>query len=106
MFLQLHDGGVTLITKVSNNYPINMTVPNLGLVDGNWHNIKLYRSDQTLRLYIDERKEGDELNSALTHNFLDPQLTAMMLAGVRSDVLGFSSILPSKQLSIFTYACA
>ncbi|XP_067625323.1 cadherin-related tumor suppressor-like [Eurosta solidaginis] len=66
------------------NTVINMTIHEPeNLNDGKWHNLTLYTSQRILRLHIDGRSVGEELDTAGVHDFLDPYLTLLSIGGVR-----------------------
>lgn len=55
------------------------------LDDGNWHNLSMVIGSKSLKLFLDEIKVGEELDSASVHDFLDPYLTKLYLGGVDRD---------------------
>lgn len=52
------------------------------LDDGNWHNLTMVIGSKSLKLFLDEQRVGEELDSASVHDFLDPYLTKLYLGGV------------------------
>lgn len=78
--LSLHEGRLVYYSR--QHLAINMTVPEpSSLSDGKWHNVSLYSESRSLRLLIDGRQAGDELDIAGVHDFLDPYLTTLSVGG-------------------------
>ncbi|XP_017046203.1 LOW QUALITY PROTEIN: cadherin-related tumor suppressor [Drosophila ficusphila] len=78
--LSLHEGRLVYYSK--QHLVINMTVQEPGLLnDGKWHNVSLYSESRSLRLLLDGRQVGDELDIAGVHDFLDPYLTTLSVGG-------------------------
>lgn len=71
-----------------------MTVADLMLSDGNWHNLTLHSHNRELRLIIDDKKVGEELDSDGVHDFLDPYLTTLSIGGVRKDLFQLPDSVP------------
>lgn len=66
--------------------PVNMTVSDWEpLWDGRWHNLTLESRGRALRLLLDGKRAGDELDPNGVHDFLDPYLTALSVGGVVRD---------------------
>ncbi|XP_053960517.1 cadherin-related tumor suppressor-like [Anastrepha ludens] len=75
-----------LVYYSKQNAVVNMTIQQPSMLsDGKWHNLTLFTSNRVLRLLIDDNKVGDELDSAGVHDFLDPYLTVLSIAGVRRE---------------------
>ncbi|XP_011183876.2 cadherin-related tumor suppressor [Zeugodacus cucurbitae] len=75
-----------LVYYSKQNSVVNMTIQKPDkLNDGKWHNLTLYTSNRVLRLLIDSNKVGEELDTAGVHDFLDPYLTVLSIAGVRRE---------------------
>ncbi|XP_014251864.1 cadherin-related tumor suppressor [Cimex lectularius] len=86
--IQLLNGQLVYTSQLgSTAYPVNMTVGELMLTDGQWHNITLESQYQGLRLIVDGHKVGDELDAASVHDFLDPYLTEFSVGGARKDAI-------------------
>ncbi|KAH8237858.1 hypothetical protein KR032_003993 [Drosophila birchii] len=82
MFTSLSLHGGRLVYYSRQHLAINMTVPEpSSLADGKWHNVSLYSESRSLRLLIDGRQAGDELDIAGVHDFLDPYLTTLSVGG-------------------------
>lgn len=66
--------------------PVNMTVSDWEpLWDGRWHNVTLESRGRALRLLLDGRRAGDELDPNGVHDFLDPYLTTLSVGGAVRD---------------------
>lgn len=69
------------------NSQINMTLSKSNnLADGKWHNVTLFAHNRVVKVIIDGRMYGDELDSAGVHDFLDPYLTVLSIGGVRREL--------------------
>lgn len=77
--LELINGQIVYISKLST--VVNMTEIHSTVTDGQWHNITLHSHSRGLRVVLDGRKIGDELDSAGVHDFLDPYLTHLSIGG-------------------------
>ncbi|KAK3929465.1 Cadherin-related tumor suppressor [Frankliniella fusca] len=66
--------------------PVNMTVSDWEpLWDGRWHNVTLESRGRALRLLLDGRRAGDELDLNGVHDFLDAYLTTLSVGGAVRD---------------------
>ncbi|KAG7305888.1 hypothetical protein JYU34_008433 [Plutella xylostella] len=81
--IELIDGKVSYSSK--QNTVVNMTVNQEDVSDGNWHNVTLFSLGRSIRLLVDGRHLGEELDSAGVHDFLDPYLTIMAMGGVKNE---------------------
>lgn len=80
------NGQIIYRSKVGKGLPVNMSVDsNEILSDGQWHQLRLQVDQRILRIYIDNEKVGEELDSESVHNFLDPYLTVISLGGLRKE---------------------
>ncbi|KAI8035371.1 hypothetical protein M5D96_011814 [Drosophila gunungcola] len=78
--LSLQEGRLVYYSR--QHLSINMTVQEpSALNDGKWHNVSLFSESRSLRLLIDGRQVGDELDIAGVHDFLDPYLTTFNVGG-------------------------
>ncbi|XP_002037796.2 cadherin-related tumor suppressor [Drosophila sechellia] len=78
--LSLREGRLVYYSK--QHLTINMTVQETSsLNDGKWHNVSLFSESRSLRLIVDGRQVGDELDIAGVHDFLDPYLTTLIVGG-------------------------
>lgn len=78
--LSLREGRLVYYSK--QHLTINMTVQETStLNDGKWHNVSLFSESRSLRLIVDGRQVGDELDIAGVHDFLDPYLTILNVGG-------------------------
>ncbi|KAH8260379.1 hypothetical protein KR026_010588 [Drosophila bipectinata] len=78
--LTLKEGRLVYFSK--QHLAINMTVQEpSSLNDGKWHNVSLHSESRSLRVHIDCRQVGDELDIAGVHDFLDPYLSALCVGG-------------------------
>lgn len=88
--IELLGGKVSYTSK--QNTMVNMTQPEQDDVsDGSWHNITLFSLGRSIRLIIDGKNIGEELDAAGVHDFLDPYLTVISLGGVKTEWLSGSS---------------
>ncbi|KAI5642703.1 cadherin domain-containing protein [Phthorimaea operculella] len=82
--IELLQGKVSYSSK--QNTVVNMTQTEQDDVsDGEWHNITLFSLGRSIRLIVDGKNIGEELDSAGVHDFLDPYLTTIALGGVKSE---------------------
>jgi len=63
-----------------------MTIDNFMVADGLWHNVTLLSKSRTLRLVIDGIEVGDELETSIVHDFMDPYLTSLIIGAMTKDV--------------------
>ncbi|CAG0879406.1 unnamed protein product [Cyprideis torosa] len=87
--LELRDGLVHYTSRLSSSaYPINMTLHDLHLADGTWHNLTVVRFNQSVFIEVDGQLAGDELEATSVHDFLDAYLTDLSLGGASAqDIL-------------------
>ncbi|XP_045523939.1 cadherin-related tumor suppressor isoform X1 [Pieris brassicae] len=82
--VELIDGKVSYTSKQSSL--VNMTqTEQHDVSDGNWHNVTLYAFGRSIKLIVDNKIVGEELDAASVHDFLDPYLTVISLGGVKSE---------------------
>ncbi|KAJ2950025.1 hypothetical protein O0L34_g11362 [Tuta absoluta] len=82
--IELLQGKVSYSSK--QNTIVNMTqIEQDDVSDGEWHNITLFSLGRSIRLIVDGKNIGEELDSAGVHDFLDPYLTTITLGGVKSE---------------------
>ena len=93
---QLENGELKFSSKIGSNYPINMSVSDIMLVDGQWHSVKLSLSHQVIQIFVDGERRGEELDAASGHDFLDPYLTTLLLGGVKDENLQPNKIFTGK----------
>lgn len=77
-----------------------MTISDLMLSDGVWHNITLHSQNGGLGLIIDNNKVGEELDSAGVHDFLDPYLTTLSVGGANKASFYSSDSMPPGQENV------
>ena len=70
-------------TKKSGHPVINMS-SGIEVTDGAWHSLVLKQAEQVLKVFLDDVQLGDNLESASTHDFLDPYLTKISFGGKKS----------------------
>lgn len=88
--IELLAGKVSYTSK--QNSIVNMTQTEQDDVsDGNWHTVTLFSLGRSIRLMVDNKNVGEELDTAGVHDFLDPYLTTIALGGVKSEWLPGSS---------------
>lgn len=107
MFRTFKENGLLLFAASNNHYTalelqngkmsyysnqdsiVNMTVggSSTKLNDGKWHNMTLHSANHILRILIDGKRAGEELDFAGVHDFLDPYLTVLSVGGVRREYL-------------------
>ncbi|TMW50753.1 hypothetical protein DOY81_004167, partial [Sarcophaga bullata] len=84
--LELQNGKMTYYSNQDSI--VNMTVGSATkLNDGKWHNITLHSANRILRILIDGKRAGEELDFAGVHDYLDPYLTVLSVGGVRREYL-------------------
>ena len=66
-------------SKLGANLPINITITEVEVTNGAWYNLTLFSSEGSLRLLIDDKPVGEELELTLVHDFLDAYLTSITL---------------------------
>ena len=94
-FFQLEGGRLIYVSRLgAASSTVNMTITEVTLSDGSWHNVTLHSHNRGLRLLIDGRRVGDELDSAGVHDFLDPYLTTLSIGGVKKDLFHTPDFLP------------
>ncbi|XP_072938698.1 cadherin-related tumor suppressor [Epargyreus clarus] len=82
--IEILDGKVSYTSK--QNTMVNMTqADQQDISDGNWHNITLIAFGRSIRLTVDSKNLGEELDAASVHDFLDPYLTIVSLGGVKAE---------------------
>ncbi|OWR45848.1 cadherin protein [Danaus plexippus plexippus] len=82
--IELLGGKVTYTSK--QNTIVNMSqTETFDVSDGNWHNITLLAHGRSIRLIIDNKNIGEELDAAGVHDFLDPYLTTISLGGIKAE---------------------
>lgn len=77
--VEIRGGLLQYTSKLGANQPINMTIPEVTVNDGNWHNLTLLAAQSALRLILDGDIIGDELDLPFIHDFLDAYLTSLTL---------------------------
>ncbi|KAJ8730776.1 hypothetical protein PYW08_002189 [Mythimna loreyi] len=88
--IELLEGKVCYTSK--QNTVVNMSQSEQNDVsDGNWHNITLVSVGRSIRLVVDSKNVGEELDSAGVHDFLDPYLTVISIGGVKTEWITTSS---------------
>lgn len=87
--IELVGGRVSYMSK--QNTVVNMTADQVDVADGNWHNITLFSLGRSIRLLVDGKNLGEELDSAGVHDFLDPYLTILSLGGIKNEWIPSSS---------------
>ncbi|XP_045494732.1 cadherin-related tumor suppressor [Colias croceus] len=82
--IELIEGKVSYTSKQSSL--VNMTqMEQRDVSDGNWHNITLFGYGRSIKLLVDDKLVGEELDAASVHDYLDPYLTVISLGGVKSE---------------------
>ncbi|XP_017783736.1 PREDICTED: cadherin-related tumor suppressor [Nicrophorus vespilloides] len=82
--LELNNGQLVYISNLST--VINTTEMHHEITDGKWHNVTLYSHARGLKIYLDNRMVGDELDAASVHDFLDPYLNYLSVGGVAANM--------------------
>ena len=77
--VEVRGGRLQYTSKLGANQPINMTIPEVSVSDGAWHNLTLLAAQSTFRLVLDGVPVGDELDLPYIHDFLDAYLTSLTL---------------------------
>ncbi|XP_050346930.1 cadherin-related tumor suppressor [Nymphalis io] len=84
--LELQGGKVSYTSK--QNTMVNMSqIEQVDVADGNWHNITLLAFGRIIRLIVDDKNLGEELDTAGVHDFLDPYLTTISLGGIKAEFI-------------------
>nr|XP_053612376.1 cadherin-related tumor suppressor [Plodia interpunctella] len=87
--IELTGGKVSYTSK--QNTIVNMTqVEQSDIADGTWHNITLFSFGRSIRLIVDGKNIGEELDAAGVHDFLDPYLTTISLGGLKTESLSLT----------------
>lgn len=84
-YFQLMNGQVVYISQIGTSALVNMTIADMSVADGDWHNITLESQNRGLRLIVDGSRVGEELDSAGVHDFLDPDLTYFSVGGYKRE---------------------
>jgi len=63
-----------------------MTIDNHVVSDGSWHNVTLVSKARALRLLLDGEEVGDELDTSIVHDFMDPYLTSLTIGTMNKDI--------------------
>ncbi|KAK6636221.1 hypothetical protein RUM43_009879 [Polyplax serrata] len=93
--IELRNGNIVYVSRTGTSSPVvNMTVTELMLSDGNWHNLTLHSHNRGVRLIVDGKKAGEELDSEGVHDFLDPYLTSLSIGGARKELFQPSELVP------------
>lgn len=58
---------------------MNMSLGEVKVDDGHWHNLTLASVDRVLRILLDGKPAGEELEVSSVHDFLDAYLTSLTL---------------------------
>ena len=69
------------------------------VVDGLWHTVRLSLRDQTIQIFVDGERHGEELDAASGHDFLGPYLTAFLIGGVKDENVQPNKVLTGAFLS-------
>ena len=84
--LRLHDGVLQYTSRFGTGSIVNMTIDNRVVADGSWHNVTLVSKFRTLRLLLDGDEVGDELDTSIVHDFMDPYLTSLTVGARNKDI--------------------
>lgn len=77
--VEVRGGKLQYTSKLGANQPINMTIPEITVSDGEWHNLTLKAAQSTFRLVLDDVPVGEGLDLSYIHDFLDAYLTSLTL---------------------------
>ncbi|KAK7085872.1 Protocadherin Fat 4 [Halocaridina rubra] len=77
--VEIRGGHLQYTSKLGANQPINMTINDITVNDGSWHNLTLLAAHSALKLMLDGKIVGDELDFLFVHDFLDAYLTSLTL---------------------------
>ena len=84
--VELLNGKISYTSK--QNTIVNMSqIEQEDIADGNWHNITLLGHGRSIRLIVDGKNVGEELDAAGVHDFLDPYLTTISLGGIKTELI-------------------
>lgn len=100
--VEVRGGQLQYTSKLGANQPINMTIPEVSVNDGAWHNLTLLAAQSTFRLVLDGVPVGDELDLPYIHDFLDAYLTSLTL-GAAPRFSGQLPYTPAGELSFPSY---
>ncbi|KAA0192694.1 hypothetical protein HAZT_HAZT002492 [Hyalella azteca] len=73
----IRDQFLEYTSKLGANPPVNMTIVDVPVSDGEWHNLTLLSAHGVLQLALDEADVGEALELPLVHDFLDAYLTSI-----------------------------
>ena len=54
---------------------------NINVADGSWHTITIEVHENVLQIFLDESKEGFDVEFSAVHNFMDPALDKVIIGG-------------------------
>ena len=77
--IEVRRGSIQYLSKLGANQPVNMSLPEIVVNDGSWHNLTLLAEEGALKLLLDNVHVGDELDLNFVHDFLDAYLTSLTI---------------------------
>lgn len=86
----MRNGALHYTSRFGSGSVVNMTIEDVFVSDGSWHNVTLVSRQQSLRMMLDGQAVGDELDTLIVHDFLDPYLTTVVVGASDKDVNGIS----------------
>lgn len=75
----IRDRHLEYTSKLGANQPVNMTILDIEVSDGIWHNLTLRSAEGALQLMLDGASIGEKLELLLVHDFLDAYLTSITI---------------------------
>lgn len=77
--IMIKESHVEYTSKLGANQPVNMTITEPSVSDGEWHNFTLLSADGVLKILIDGYFIGEQLDLSVVHDFLDAYLTSITI---------------------------
>ena len=77
--IEIRSGQLVYTSKLGANQPMNMTIKEQYIDDGDWHNLTLLAVEPSLKIILDDNFVGEELLISSVHDFLDAYLTSLTI---------------------------
>ena len=75
----IRDRHIEYTSKLGANQPVNMSILEPTVSDGEWHNLTLSSANGLLQILLDDTEIGDQLELPFVHDFLDAYLTSITI---------------------------
>lgn len=99
--MQIKDSLLHYRSRLGQQPPVNVSLSDTSVSDGEWHNVSLIQTNDAVRLVLDNVENEKPLDSISVHEFLDPYLTSVFVGGTDAvDSIGKNLVMPSKEFVI------